>query len=90
MSLNGFPLTEGNSRISGGDDESFPIGVNAEVARTSFPFDNFSVELTDVADNCSVEGDKSRTLPGELSPLFITFNVSCVETKKRWRNNATP
>jgi len=57
------------------------IGVNDSVALFNRPVDTYSVELTDVAGNCTVAGDNPRQVVVIAdSQIGTTFEVTCVGT----------
>ncbi len=62
-------------------DSSLPLDVDGSLAPLELRVGSHDVELTDVADNCTVAGENPRTVPIETDAVTsITFQVECDPT----------
>lgn len=65
--------------VDGGEPQ--PITINGSVGVTALPAGDHAVELSGLADNCTLAGDNPRTVAVVAGELAVaTFEISCVET----------
>src|SRR6185295_8216480 len=69
--------------VDGG--ESQPIGANGELDLSALAPGDHSIQLSGVADNCTVTGDDPATVTVAAgASVDLTFTVTCVGSVQRW------
>jgi photosystem II stability/assembly factor-like uncharacterized protein len=59
------------------DGQSAPIGVNDTYLFTGLAVATYTVQLNDIAENCSVTGDNPRQVTKDFGIEQTTFNIDC-------------